>query len=79
MYSTRWNVIYVGQIEIGVRGWNLFWHVSLNVLQTSNPTDRARESHPCVNLHQERLLQLLQNCVKLRFVSCTIQLIDTNV
>ena len=37
-------MIYVGQIEIGVRGWNLFWHVSLNVLQPSNPTDRARPS-----------------------------------
>ena len=28
------------------------------ILQSLNPKDRERESHPCVNLHREKLLQL---------------------
>ena len=30
MCSAWWNVINIGQIEIGVRGWNLFSHVWLS-------------------------------------------------
>ena len=32
--------------------------VRVEIRQSLNPKDRERESHPCVNLHQERLLQL---------------------
>ena len=45
------------------------------ILQSLNPKDRERESHPCVNLHREKLLQLPLNCVKLRFFSCTSDLL----
>ena len=72
------------QIEIGVRGWNLFFACLVEDLPTSfsvalshlwfcwfglvkneillqpNSKDRERESHPCVNLHRERLLQFRQ-------------------
>ena len=52
-----------------------FGLVRNEILQSLNPKDRERESRPCVNLHQERLLQLPSNCVKLRFVSCTSNLL----
>ena len=37
------------------------WFVSVRseILKSLNPKDRERESHPCVNLHQEKLFQLL--------------------
>ena len=44
-------------------------------LQSPNPKDRKRESHPCVNLRQEKLSRLLLTCVRLRFVSCTSNLL----
>ena len=35
-----------------------FGSVKNEILQPLDPKDRERESHPCVNLHLERLLQL---------------------
>ena len=35
--SVWWNVINLGQIEIGVRGWNLFFHVWLSVCRQVSP------------------------------------------
>ena len=32
------------------------WFVSVS---SQNPKDRERESHPCVNLHREKLIRLL--------------------
>ena len=37
MCSAWWNVINIGQIEIGVRGWYLFSHVSLSVCRQVSP------------------------------------------
>ena len=48
-----------------------FGLVRNKTLQSLDPIDRERDSHPCVNLHREKLLQLPLNCVKLRSVSCT--------
>ena len=45
------------------------------ILQSLNPKDRERESHPCVNLHREKLPQLQNNYVKLKSVSCTSNLL----
>ena len=44
-------------------------------LQSPNPKDRDRESHPCLNLHREKQIQLPWNCVKLKSVSCTSNLL----
>ena len=52
-----------------------FGLVRNEIPQSLNLKDRERESHPCVNLHRERLLQLPWNCVKLRLVSCTSNLL----
>ena len=52
-----------------------FGFVRNEILQSLNPKDQEQESHPCVNLHRERLLQLPWNSVKLRFVSCTSNLL----
>ena len=52
-----------------------FCLVRNEVLQSLNPKDRERESHPWMNLHRERLFQLLLNCVKLKSVSCTPNLL----
>ena len=41
------------------------------LLQPLTTKDRERESHPCVNLHREKLFQILWNCVKQKSVSCT--------
>ena len=40
-------------------------------LLSTNPKDPERESHPCVNLHQENKARLLLNRVRPRSVSCT--------
>ena len=69
MCSAWWNVIYIGQIEIGVRSWNLLSHVADvallhlwfrwfglvrdDILQLLNPEDQVLEFHPCVNLHRD--------------------------
>ena len=37
MCSAWWNAINIGQIEIGVRGWNLFSHVKLSVFRQVSP------------------------------------------
>ena len=37
MFHAWWNVINVGQIEIGVRGWNLFVHVLLMICRQVSP------------------------------------------
>ena len=37
MCSAWWNVINVGQIEMGVRGWNLFLRVWLSVCRQVSP------------------------------------------
>ena len=37
MCSAWWNVINIGQIEIGVRGWNLFSHVWLRSCRQVSP------------------------------------------
>ena len=44
------------------------------MLQSPNPRGRERECRPCVNLLREKLPQILWNCVKLKFASCTSNL-----
>ena len=41
----------------------------------TNPKDQELRYRPCENLHQEKLLQLAQSCVKLKSVSCTSNLL----
>ena len=52
-----------------------FGLVKNEMLQSLHPKDGERESHPCVNLHREKLPQLPWNSVYLRFVSCTSNLL----
>ena len=55
--------------------WFCWFGFVLNeILQTQNHKDREREFHPCVNLHREKQLQLLLNCVRVMSVSCTSNL-----
>ena len=41
----------------------------------SNSKDQELGHHPCVNMHQEKLYQLALNYVKLKYVSCTSNLL----
>ena len=54
---------------------HLFCSVRNETLQSPNPREWEREYRPCVNLHREKWFQLLQNCVKLKSVSCTSNLL----
>ena len=45
-------------------------------LNTQIPKIKSENSHPCVDLHREKLFQLPSNCLKLKFVSCTSNLLE---
>ena len=56
-----------------------FGLVRNEMLQSLKPKDRERESHLCVNLHREKLPQLLQKLCETEVCFLHIQLIGTNV
>ena len=45
-------------------------------LKRSDPTDQEREHHPTSILHPKNRFLILLNCVKLKFVSCTSNLLE---
>ena len=63
--------------------WFMHWHQLRSHVpqcfsvspQSLNPKDRERESHPCVDLHQEKQFQHLLSCVRLMSVPCTNNLL----
>ena len=56
-----------------------FGLVRNEILQSLNPKDRERESHPCVNLHRKKITSASVELGETEVCFLHIQLIGTNV
>ena len=91
MFHASWNVINVGQIEIGVRGWILFSHVLLDDLRTGFPVallhlwfcwfglvrnEILQSPNP---KDREREIQSMRKPVSREITSASVELCETEV